>query len=321
MPDPAQQFAIVGLGNIGGNLALQARDRGFQVLGADRREPDASLVDAGVEIVQDLSELRERLAPPRVVFLYVSAGPAVDAVLEQLKGVLEAGDVAVDGGNSYWGDSINRQRQAAQIGLGFADVGTSGGLAGARHGACFMAGGTDETIARIEPILRALATEGGYVHAGPPGAGHFTKLVHNGIEFGMLQAIGEGVDLLEHYRDELRIEEILDTWTHGSVIRSWLVELMAQQYRDRGGLAEVPAHIEDTGEVNWLVDDSLQMGGPTPVIAQSVIQLMASSDGQRNWARAIALMRNGFGNHPLGPDETIAGHRETSRLGPFRGRE
>lgn len=317
MADP-QPFAIVGLGNIGGNLALQARDRGLRVIGADRREPDPALPDAGVEIVGDLSEIHERLPQPRVVFMYVSAGPGVDAVLAQLKDILDPGDIVVDGGNSYWGDSIERHRQTAEAGLGYADVGTSGGLAGARNGACFMAGGEDETIARIDPILQALATEGGYVHAGPPGSGHFTKLVHNGIEFGMLQAIGEGVDLLEHYRDDLRIEEILDAWTNGSVVRSWLVELMAQQYRSHNGLRDVPSHIEDTGEVNWLVDDSMHLGVPIPVIAQSVIQLMASRDGERNWARAIALMRNGFGNHPLGPDETFARNRETSRIGPFR---
>ncbi len=317
MSEQVQELAIVGLGNIGGNLALQARERSYRVLGADKRPPDAALPEAGVEVVENLESIRQ-LAPPRVVFMYVSAGPAVDAVLDQLKGILDRGDIVVDGGNSYWGDSIERHRQAAQAGLGYADVGTSGGLEGARQGACFMAGGEDATIARIEPILRALATEGGYVHAGPPGAGHFTKLVHNGIEFGMLQAIGEGVDLLEHHRDDLQVEQILDAWTQGSVIRSWLVDLMARQYRDRGGLEDVPGYIEDTGEVNWLVDDSMHMGVPIPVIAQSVIQLMTSRDGERNWARAIALMRNGFGSHPLGPDETVAAHRETSRIGPYR---
>ena len=159
------------------------------------------------------------------------------------------------------------------------------------------------------------------MHAGPPGAGHFTKLVHNGIEFGMLQAIGEGVDLLAHYRDSLDIGAILRAWRHGSVIRSWLVELMEEAFRAHGGLHDVPAYVEDTGEVNWLVTDALDMQVPIPVISQSVIQLLASRDRDRDWARAIAMMRQGFGEHPFGPDETIARQRREARVGDFGGGE
>src|SRR5262249_38810669 len=154
----------------------------------------------------------------------------VDSLLAQLGEQLEAGDIVADGGNSYWGDSIRRHARARQQGLHFVDVGTSGGPGGALTGACFMVGGLREAVATIEPVLLRLAIEGGYVHAGGPGAGHFVKLVHNGIEFGMLQAIAEGMDLLTHYREQLPIPDVLKCWQHGSVIRSWLIELMQQMY-------------------------------------------------------------------------------------------
>jgi 6-phosphogluconate dehydrogenase len=173
----------------------------------------------------------------------------------------------------------------------------------------------------VEPILRALAVAGGYVHAGPPGAGHFVKLVHNGIEFGMLQAIGEGIDLLKHSRLPLDIAAILRCWCNGSVIRGWLMELMEQTYRSQGGLEAVPPYVEDTGEVDWLVQDALHLEVPVPVIAQAVMQLLASRDEQRYGARAIALMRHGFGGHPFGPDAAIAKERREGQVGPFIGKE
>jgi len=236
-------------------------------------------------------------------------------VIDELVPFLDPGDVIVDGGNSYWGDSIRRQRRIAPSGVELVDLGTSGGVDGARRGACFMAGGEPAAVARVEPILRALAVEGGYVHAGPPGAGHFTKLVHNGIEFGMLQAIGEGVDLLERYRDPLDIAAVLSCWRHGSVIRGWLIDLMQQQYARAGGLDEIPSFVEDTGEVNWLVADALRMEVAIPVIAQSVMQLFASRDDKDNSARAVAMMRNGFGGHPYGPAPAIVEERRRGQVG------
>lgn len=198
-------------------------------------------------------------------------------------------------------------------GILFVDCGTSGGVEGARNGACFMIGGRDAAVARVEPILLQLATRGGYVHAGAPGAGHFTKLVHNDIEFGMLQAIGEGIDLLKRYPDELDMAQVLHCWNHGSVIRSWLVELMEQQYNEQGGLDKIPAYVEDTGEANWLVSDALKMEVPVPVIAQSVMQLFTSRDDTKNWAKAVAMMRHGFGGHPFGSDEAIVRERKQGK--------
>ena len=178
-----------------------------------------------------------------------------------------------------------------------------------------MVGGEDEAVRPVEPILLKLAASNGYVHAGPSGAGHFTKLVHNGIEFGMLQAIGQGMDLLSRYHGELDIPGILRCWNNGSVIRSWLVELLGKQYNEQGGLERIPGFVEDTGEVNWLVSDSLKFEVPIPVIAQSVMQLFASRDERKTWAKSIAAMRHGFGGHPFGPDERIVKERREGRIG------
>lgn len=313
----AREFGIIGLGRIGGNLALYAIEKEMRVVGLSLGGVPEHLTKAGVEAAKTPADFREQLARPRAIFLYVPAGPTVDKVLDELAQHLEAGDIVIDGGNSYWGDSIRRHARLREQDIHLLDVGTSGGVAGARSGACFMAGGEKEPIGRVEPILRALAVENGYAHAGPPGAGHFTKLVHNGIEFGMLQAIGEGIDLLEHYHDRLDIAKILSCWRHGSVIRSWLVDLMEKAYREEGALKAVPPCVEDTGEVNWLVTDAMQMETAIPVISASVMQLIASRDETKNWARAIAMMRHGFGGHPYGADEDIAKERKTSRVGEF----
>lgn len=317
MVEYSQEFGVVGLGRMGGGLALQAVEKDIRVVGYDVRGVSEDMRKAGIVDVVELAKFRDDLKPPRAVFLYVPAGLAVDEVITKMTAVLEPGDIIVDGGNSYWGDSIRRACKLKEHGVRFIDLGTSGGIDGARHGACFMVGGEREAVARIEPMLLKLAVAGGYVHAGPSGAGHFTKLVHNGIEFGMLQAIAEGVDLLEHYHDSLPIADVLNCWRNGSVIRSWLIDLMEQSYRKDNGLQKIPAYVEDTGEVNWLVSDALQMERPIPVISQAVMQLLASRDGSKDWARAIAMMRHGFGGHPFGPDQAVREERQLGRTGDF----
>ena len=317
MTEPMNEYGVVGLGLMGGNLARQALEKGIRVVGHTLEGAPPDMLEAGLEEAASLQDLKDNLSVPRAVFLYVPAGPVVDKLLDDLAAILDEGDVIVDGGNSYWGDSIRRHERLKEQGVRLVDLGTSGGFDGARHGACFMAGGEPEAISRVEPILEELAVDGGYVHAGPPGSGHFTKLVHNGIEFGMLQAIGEGMDLLEHYRDDLDVAEVLRCWRNGSVIRSWLVDLMEKAYRSEGGLSEIPAYVEDTGEVNWLVDDALHMEVPIPVISQSVMQLFASRDSDKNWARSIAMMRHGFGGHPYGSDEAVVRERREGRIGGF----
>jgi 6-phosphogluconate dehydrogenase len=299
---------------MGGNLALQAMEKGIRVAGFSHGEASAELLEAGLAQAQELAGLREALAPPRTILIYIPAGKAVDETLDRLAEIVESEDVLVDGGNSYWGDSQRRYRRLKERGTRFVDLGTSGGIDGARHGACFMAGGERTAVEQIQPLLQELAVPGGFVHAGPPGAGHYVKLVHNGIEFGMLQAIGEGMQLLERHGQPLDIPGVLRCWRHGSVIRSWLVDLMEEAYRAEGGTGRIPSYIEDTGEVNWLVSDALRMEVPIPVIAQSVMQLFASRDDQATWARAIAMMRHGFGGHPYGPAEGPRHERREGRV-------
>jgi 6-phosphogluconate dehydrogenase len=316
MMEARHEFGVVGLGRMGGGLALQALEKGMKVAGFSLGGAGPELIRAGLNEVRELAGFGDALAAPRVVFLYIPAGPVVDQTLDLLAGALQPGDIVVDGGNSYWGDSVRRHARLRERGLDLLDVGTSGGIEGARRGACFMAGGDPEPVSRVAPILQALAVPGGYVHAGPTGAGHYAKLVHNGVEFGMLQAIGEGIDLLERHPARLEVSAILSCWRHGSVIRSWLVDLMDEAYRSEGGLERIPAYVEDTGEVNWLVADALRLEVPIPVIAQSVMQLFASRDDRRLWARAIAMMRHGFGGHPYGSDESIRRERETGKVLP-----
>ncbi len=315
MADSIRRFAIIGLGKMGANLAENALHKKYSVAGIDPNGAPENLQKLGLKTIQmaDIASLPR----PRFVMLYVPAGPLVDTLLDQLAEKLEPGDIVADGGNSYWGDSIRRHAKLKEREIAFIDAGTSGGPSGALEGACFMIGGEAAPVAQVEPLLRALSVEGGYIYAGGPGTGHFVKLVHNGIEFGMLQAIAEGMDLLTHYREPLPIADLLRCWQHGSVVRSWLIELMEKVYRDRRGLEKVEPYVEDTGEVNWLVDDAMHMEVAVPVIAQSVMALIASRDKTENWARAIAMMRHGFGGHPYGADKGIQRERRTGRVGGY----
>ncbi|MGD0674362.1 MAG: phosphogluconate dehydrogenase (NAD(+)-dependent, decarboxylating) [Polyangiaceae bacterium] len=315
-PNDREELGIVGLGRMGGNLALQAVEKGFRVVGLQRKAVSQELQDAGVVAVSSLAALSHALRRPRKIFLYIPSGTAVDRLIDSVVPSLEKGDIVIDGGNSYWGDSISRFERLKPTGIDFVDLGTSGGISGARHGACFMAGGEPDAIRLLEPILKRLAVQDGYLHAGPPGAGHFTKLCHNGIEFGMLQAISEGVDLLAHHKDKLDIAAVLHCWRNGSVIRSWLIDLMEdalRQVRREGGLSRVPGYVDDTGEVNWLVADAMRMEVPIPVIAQSVMQLFLSRDGDED-AKAVAMMRHGFGGHAYGPNKAAYNERTGGRV-------
>lgn len=308
-------YGIIGLGKMGSNLALQAAEKGYRILGYDKHLP-TDIEQENLVLVHSLEALVEQLERPRKIFIYIPAGAAIDYVIAELSPLLAEGDIIVDGGNSYWGDSIRRAGQLRERKIHLIDCGTSGGVSGARNGACFMVGGDKEAVSQIEGLLKDLSVPNGYIHTGASGSGHFVKLVHNGIEFGMLQAIGEGMDLLAHYREELNISDILYTWNHGSVVRSWLIELMKQLYDEKQGF-NVPSYVEDTGEVNWLVTDAMHMEVSIPVIAQSVMQLIASRDADHISPKAIAMMRNGFGGHPFGTDDAIRHERHFGRVGGY----
>ncbi len=302
---------------MGASLALRARDCGYRVIGTDLEGVSDELKKAGVEEADDAADLVARLEPPRITLLSVPAGPVVDTIAETLAEAMEPGDIILDGGNSYWGDSKRRYERYAEKGAHFLDCGISGGPDGARDAPCFMIGGPREAVAKVEPMLKELAGPSGYVHAGGPGAGHYVKLVHNGVEFGMLQAIGEGVALLEGFPEELAIADTLDCWTKGSVVRSFLVELMARAHREDPAMNKPTSYIEDTGEVNWLVGDALNLDVPAPVIAQSVMELVKSRDNKGIAYKAITQMRHEFGRHPYDRDPAIAKERRIGRVGPL----
>lgn len=306
------KLGIIGLGKIGGNLILQAVEKNVDAIGKTRHKKP-HLEKEGIRIVYNYHDFVFYLDRPRVVYLSLPAGETVDTVLDELSGYLDEGDVVMDGGNSFYVDSIRREKKMQDRGIYFLDCGTSGGIEGARNGACFMVGGREDGIKIAEPVLRKLSVDGGYIHTGEPGSGHFTKLVHNGIEFGMMQAIGEGFDLLMKSGFELNYADIFRNWSNGSVIRGWLVELMEKSLRENEP-EEVESYIEDTGEVNWLVQDAINKEIPIPIISQSIMELFRSREESNSIYRAIALMRHQFGGHPFGKDEHIQRERKVSRV-------
>ncbi len=295
------QFGIIGLGRMGGNLARHAVDKGHEAVGYD---PDAAarkeLEQDGVQTVATVGHLVRALSEPRVVLIYVPHGDPTEKVCQELHPLLARGDIVLDGGNSKWIDSQRRHGFFAEAGVRFLDAGTSGGVTGARHGACFMVGGDQEAYAVVAPLLRDLAVDAeGVCHVGAPGSGHFVKLIHNAIEFGMVQAIGEGVELLMRSEYQLDLPALFNNWMHGSVIRSWLVELMGKalgEYRDFNRLS---TYVEDTGEVKWVLNWAMGQDVPTPVISAAQTALMLDRDLREPSAVAVALLRNQYGGHPI----------------------
>jgi 6-phosphogluconate dehydrogenase len=295
------QFGMIGLGRMGSNLALHAVEKGNDVIAFDRSaDAREESIAAGLVATSSIEELVAGLRPPRVVFIYVPHGDATEEVVKALQPLLASDDVVVDGGNSHWMDSTRRHVFFAERGVQFLDVGTSGGVTGARNGACFMAGGDRDAFEAIAPILRDLAVDdGGVVYAGGPGAGHFVKLIHNAIEFGMVQSIAEGVELLKRSDYPLDLAALLDNWQHGSVVRSWLVELMANALRTQTDFSELSTYVEDTGEVKWVINWAFDRDIPAPVITASQVELMRDRDVDTVTAKAVALLRNQYGGHPV----------------------
>ncbi|HXH58352.1 NADP-dependent phosphogluconate dehydrogenase [Iamia sp.] len=291
------RFGMIGLGRMGEALALQAVDRGLEVVAHDPgKEPKPG---SGILPADSVASVVGQLPTPRVVFVSVPQGGPTEEVVQSLAEAMEPGDVIVEGGNAHWRDSVRRCGELAQRGIHFIDCGTSGGVSGARHGACFMVGGTEEAFSLVEPILLALATHDGVLHVGPTGSGHFVKLIHNMIEFGMVQSIGEGVELLDASDYELDFVSLFRNWSHGSVIRGWLVELMAQGFEEYGDLSHVEPCVEDTGEQVWGVQYAMEHQVPIPMLAQAVWGFYQSRDRTQEWEKAVSVLRHGYGGHPL----------------------
>jgi 6-phosphogluconate dehydrogenase len=285
------QIGMVGLGRMGANMTERLRRGRHDVIGYDR--------DPKVSQVASLSELVAKLAAPRTVWLMVPSGDATEQSVKEVADLLESGDLIVDGGNSNFRDSMRRGAEVAERGLLFVDAGTSGGIWGLEIGYCLMAGGSDEAFARIEPALKTLAPEGGYAHVGPVGAGHFTKMVHNGIEYAMLEAYGEGFEILEASEFQLDLHEIARLWNRGSVVRSWLLELAERAFAKDPRLSGLRGYVEDSGEGRWTVLEAINESVPAPAIVLSLFARFASRQDDSFAMKVIAALRNEFGGHAV----------------------
>jgi 6-phosphogluconate dehydrogenase len=285
------QIGMVGLGRMGANMAERLRRGGHDVVGYDR--------DPKVSQVASLSELIGKLAAPRTVWLMVPAGAPTEQSIKEVAGLLQRGDLVVDGGNSNFRDSLRRGVELEERGLMFVDAGTSGGVWGLENGYCLMAGGSDAAFARIEPALKTLAPEDGYAHVGPVGAGHFVKMAHNGIEYAMLEAYAEGFEILEASTFELELHEIARLWNRGSVVRSWLLELAERAFAKDPHLSQLRGYVEDSGEGRWTVLEAINESVPAPAIALSLFARFASRQDDSFAMKVIAALRNEFGGHAV----------------------
>jgi 6-phosphogluconate dehydrogenase len=296
------QIGMIGLGRMGMNMArrlLQGRQR----VVAYNRSParTAEIVREGADGCESLAELVKKLAPPRVIWLMLPAGEVIDAHLAQLRDLLVREDIVVDGGNTLYKDDIRRAELLASRGIDFMDAGVSGGIWGLKIGYCLMLGGRRETFEYLEPVFQTLAPHEGYLYCGPVGAGHFVKMVHNGIEYGMMQAYGEGFAILEAspYAEDLDYARVAHLWNQGSVVRSWLLELLEAAFARDGRLEEIRGYVEDSGEGRWTVQQAVDCGVPAPVIALSLFQRFRSRERGSFSDRVLAALRREFGGHAV----------------------
>ncbi len=298
------QIGIVGLGRMGGNMARRLARGGARVLGFDRERAarDALAGEKGVECVDGLAALCAQLAGERVVLTMLPAGGPTEDTLAELAPLLSAGDLLVDGANAFYKDSMRRALELSRAGLRFVDAGVSGGIHGLAQGYCLMLGGTPKSIEMFEPFARILApaTDRGWMHCGPSGAGHFAKMVHNGIEYGMMQALAEGLALVQARADfGIDLSRLAETWRRGSVVRSWLLDLCAEALAADPSLAGIAPVVADSGEGRWTVLESVELGVPAPVITMALMSRF-SSQGRADYAgKLLATMRAKFGGHAV----------------------
>jgi 6-phosphogluconate dehydrogenase len=285
------KLGMVGLGRMGSGMTERLSGDGHDVM----------TYDPNVEsTASSLAELAQQLEPPRAVWMMIPAGEITEQTTNELLGILERDDVLVDGGNSNFHDSQRRNAEAAKKGIHFLDVGVSGGIWGLREGFCLMAGGPDEPVARIAPILESLAPPDGWAHVGPSGAGHFVKMVHNGIEYGLMQAYGEGFEVMRASEFDLDLEQISGIWRYGSVVRSWLLELLHDALKEHGNdLADIADYVEDSGECRWTVAEAINEDVPVPVITAALYARFASRQDESFAAKINAALRAEFGGHAV----------------------
>jgi 6-phosphogluconate dehydrogenase len=287
------KLGMVGMGRMGGNMVERLRKAGHEVETYARTNP--------ARTATSLIDLVEKLEQPRIVWLMIPAGDVTEHAFMELLELLEQGDIIVDGGNSHYTDSKRRAELAEKKGIDFVDAGVSGGVWGLENGYCVMVGGRPEVVARVEPIFLDLAPKDGYAHVGANGAGHFTKMVHNGIEYGMMQSFAEGFEIMQASEFEIDLHSVASIWRYGSVVRSWLLELLEIALKEDPGLASIAGYVEDSGEGRWSLLAALDENVPAPIIANSLFARFASRQDESFAAKVNAALRNQFGGHAVKP--------------------
>jgi len=286
------QLGLIGLGKMGGNMSERVRRAGHEVVGYDH--------SPGKRDVESLEALVQALEAPRVVWVMVPSGEPTRATVKELAGLLEAGDVIVDGGNSKYTDDQVHDVLCREKGIGYIDAGVSGGIWGLANGYCLMVGGGNDSVSFLEPAFTTLAPDDGYAHVGPSGAGHFVKMVHNGIEYGLMQAYAEGFDIMNSSEFDLDLHDIAGIWRYGSVVRSWLLELLHTALENEGNdLEHIAGYVEDSGEGRWTVFEAINESVPAPVISAALFARFASREDESFAAKINAALRNQFGGHAV----------------------
>ncbi|MBY0050103.1 MULTISPECIES: phosphogluconate dehydrogenase (NAD(+)-dependent, decarboxylating) [Brevibacillus] len=294
------KLAILGLGKMGYNLTLNLLSHQHEVVAYDVDNSRAEeLGREGAIPAASVEDAVAKLEAPRVIWLMVPAGEIVDQLVDQLSTMLAAGDIVIDGGNSHYKQSVERYERLKAKGIHFLDAGTSGGMEGARHGACMMIGGDREAFAHIEPMIRDINVDKGYLYTGEAGSGHFLKMIHNGIEYGMMQAIGEGFEVLAKSQYDYDFAEVARVWANGSVIRGWLMDLTERAFRKDAKLDDIRGVMHSSGEGKWTLETALDLQAATPVIAMSLLMRYRSLDEDTFHGKVVAALRNEFGGHAV----------------------
>lgn len=294
------EVGMIGLGKMGLNLAANMVTEGIQVTGYDLSQESLSEARSqGIKTAETLEELMEKLPSEKIIWVMVPSGEITNRTVKQVAALLSEGDIVVEGGNSYYKDSIENYRQLSKKGISFFDCGTSGGMNGARNGGNFMIGGNKKDFEKLDPIFKAISEEGGYLFTGEPGSGHYLKMIHNGIEYGMMQAIGEGFDLLSHSPFDYDNEKVADLWNNGSVVRSWLMELAAEAFRQDPKLEKIKGVMYSSGEGRWTVEEALELQVSIPVITTSLMMRYRSLEEDTFTGKVVASLRQGFGGHTV----------------------
>ena len=294
------EIGMIGLGKMGMNMVLRLLEGGHRVVVFNRTvSKEEMVINKGAIGSNSVKEFIGKLAAPRIVWLMVPSGEPTDAMLKEVLEYVEKGDIVIDGGNSYYKDSVRRAELCDGKEIKFMDCGTSGGIWGLKNGYCSMIGGEDETFEHCEPIFKTLAPENGYLHIGPHGSGHFVKMVHNAIEYGMMEAYAEGFEIMKASDFDINLERVSDLWNHASVVRSWLLELAHNALKEDPELNNLKPVVDDSGEGRWTLQEAIDKAVPAPVLADSVFMRFRSRQENSFAARMLAALRHQFGGHPI----------------------